>query len=131
MGESALKEVIKTGVVALVAAALQMGTDHLLTERTKQSRRSAALEAHAALLSELSTASALWEALAYDGEHAVIRTRLAVRMCAVRVASIPLEWQDKWHYWDLLDDLTAALGEDTPDGLRVQLRRITALSPPA
>lgn len=131
VGESALKEVVKTGVVALVAAALQMGIDRVLTERTKQSRHSAAREAHAALLAELSTASALWEAPAYDGEHAVIRTRLAVRMCAVRVGSIPLEWQDKWHYWDLLDDLNSALNEETPDGLRVQLRRITALSPPA
>jgi hypothetical protein len=49
---------------------------------------------------------------------------------AVRVASIPVRWQDKWHYWDLLDDLTAALGQSTPDGLRIQLRKIAALPPP-
>ncbi|MCG8926984.1 hypothetical protein [Lentzea sp. CC55] len=131
VGESVVKEVIKTGVIALVAAALQMGADRVLTEHTKQSRHSAAREAHAALLAELSTASALWEAPAYDGEHVVIRMRLAVRMCAVRVASIPLKWQDKWRYWDLLDELAAALNKDTPDGFRVQLRKITTLSPPA
>lgn len=130
VSESAIKEVIKTGVVALVAAALQMAGDRALTERSKRSKHNAARQAHAALLAELSTAGALWEEPAYDGEHVVVRTRLALRMCAVRVASIPLEWQDKWHYWDLLDDLAAALGEATADGLRIQTRRITALSPP-
>jgi hypothetical protein len=131
VGESVLKEVIKTAVIALVAAALQMGTDHMLAQRTKQSQSSAARKAHDALLLELSTASALWEEPAYEGEHAIIRIKLAVRMCVVRVASIPLEWRDKWHYWDLLDQITAALGEDTPHSLWAQQRRITALSPPA
>ncbi|MEU7478219.1 hypothetical protein AB0A63_19700 [Lentzea sp. NPDC042327] len=131
VSESVLKEVVKTGVVALVAAALQMSVDHVLGKRTRQGRHSAARDEHAALVSELSAAESLWEAPAYDGEHAVVRTRVAVRMCAVRVASIPLEWREKWRYWDLLDELTAALAEDTPDRLRVGLRRITALSPPA
>ncbi|HEX6341972.1 hypothetical protein [Umezawaea sp.] len=131
VGESALKEAVKTGVVVLVAAALQVGADHVLAGRTGSGKRAAAGEAHAALLAELSTASRLWEPPAYDGEAVVVRTRLAVRACAVRVASIPLEWPDKWFYWDLLDDLAAALEEDAPDGLLVVARRITALSPPA
>lgn len=130
VGESVIKEVIKTAVVALVAATLQMGTDRLLAERTGQSKRDTAQRAHDELLSELSAADALWKQPAYDGEHAVIRTRLAVRMCAVRVASIPLEWPEKWQYWDLLDDLTSSLGEQKPDGFQVQLRRIAALRPP-
>ncbi|GAA2693154.1 MULTISPECIES: hypothetical protein [Actinosynnema] len=130
VGESVLKEVVKTGVVALVAAALQVGADHVRARGTERGRRDTAREAHTALLAELPAASGLWEVPAYEGEHTVIRTRLAVRMCAVRVASIPLDWQDKWPYWDLLDDLTAALSESTPDRFRVQLRRLTALTPP-
>ncbi|MET9224590.1 hypothetical protein [Lentzea sp. NPDC003310] len=130
VGESALKEVVKTAVIALVAAALQMGADRLVAGRTEQSQRDTAQRAHDALLSELSAASALWQPPAYDGEHVVIRTRLAVRVCAVRVASIPLEWRDKWRYWDLLDDLGATLGEKEDDGFQVQLRRLAALRPP-
>ncbi|NKE60578.1 hypothetical protein FXN61_28840 [Lentzea sp. PSKA42] len=71
VGESVVKEVIKTAVIALVAAALQMSADHVRIQRDKSTQRSLAREAHAALLSDLSIAGILWEEPAYEGEHAI------------------------------------------------------------
>lgn len=131
VGESVLKEIIKTAVVALVAAALQLAANRAFDQRTKRNPHSIAREAHDVLLADLPQAHALWGEPAYDGEHAVIRIRLAIRCCAARVASIPLDWRDKRQYWNLLDAITNALNEDSPAELASLLRRITVLSPPA
>ncbi|MGH3769618.1 MAG: hypothetical protein ACRDTX_31480 [Pseudonocardiaceae bacterium] len=131
VGDSVLKEVIKTAVVALVAAALQLAVNHALDQRTKRDPCAVACTAHAALLADLPQAHALWGKPVYEGEHVVIRIRLAIRCCAARIASIPLDWPDKRRYWDLLDAITNALNEDSPAELDSLLRKITALSPPA
>ncbi|GHH42324.1 hypothetical protein [Lentzea cavernae] len=131
VSESVVKEVVKTAVIALVAASLQMSSDHLKAKPDKGKEFVAARQAHAALLADLKSAGVLWEEPAFDGEHAIIRIRLAVHMCVARVASIPLVWKDKWHYWDALDDVTAALKASTSDELSVKVRRLAALRPPA
>ncbi|MEU4744265.1 hypothetical protein AB0G02_27900 [Actinosynnema sp. NPDC023658] len=131
VGESVVKEVVKTAVIALVAAALQASADHVRARRDGQTRRAAAQAAHAALLADLAVADSLWAEPAYEGEHAVTRVRLAVRACAARITSVPLDWPDKWQYWDLLDDVAAALDRATPAELRSQVRRLRAFGPPA
>ncbi|MFT7839218.1 hypothetical protein Q5530_24000 [Saccharothrix sp. BKS2] len=128
--ESVVKEVVKTAVVALVAAALQLGAEQVRSRRAEDARRVTARDAHEALLTELAIAGTLWQPPAYEGEHGVLRIRLAVRACVVRVATIPLDWPEKWVYWDVLDDVNAALHAPSPDGLALQLRRLTALPPP-
>lgn len=130
VSESVVKEVVKTAVIMLVGAALQLGADQVRVRRDQQDERDAAREAHAALLSDLAGASTLWQEPAFEGDHAVTRLRLATRMCAARVASIPLEWQDKWQYWDLLDEIAAALATDTPHVLAILMRQLKALTPP-
>ncbi|WP_116040810.1 hypothetical protein [Amycolatopsis palatopharyngis] len=129
--EPVVKEVIKTAVVGLVAAALQLAANHALGERAKRDRATVAGNAHAALLADLPQAHALWDAPAYDGEHVVLRTRIGIRCCVARVASIPLDWPDKRRYWDLLDAVNAALNEESPADLARLLRTLAALRPPA
>jgi hypothetical protein len=129
--ESVVKEVVKTAVVALVAAALQLGVEHVRSHRAEEARRATARDAHHALLTDLATAGTLWQPPVYEAEHGVLRIRLAVRACVVRVATIPLGWSDKWTYWDILDDVNAALHAPDPGGLASQVRRLSALAPPA
>ncbi|MER7113467.1 hypothetical protein ACWGPQ_04160 [Saccharomonospora azurea] len=131
VGESALTEVVKAGVVALVAAALQLAAVHALDQPGRRDPHTAAREAHTALLADLAEAHVLWEEPAYDAEHAVVRIRLGVRCCAARITSLVLAWQDKQRYWELLDQLTEALAVDSRTEVTVLTRRIAALSPPA
>ncbi|WP_236794522.1 hypothetical protein [Amycolatopsis sp. GM8] len=126
-GESVLKEIIKAGVVMLVAAALQGAADRVREGRPGTDAR----EAHAALLADLPQAHALWERPSYQGEHTVLRIRLGIRCCAARIATISLEWQDKQAYWALLDATVEALRADSPAELAPLPSRLSALRPPA
>ncbi|MDQ3576511.1 MAG: hypothetical protein M3443_02700 [Actinomycetota bacterium] len=119
-GESVVNEVVKAGIIALVTVALVAPT----------SRDSRVVDAHDALLTELAEAGGLARKPAYHGEHAVIRIKLHLRCGAARLASIPSVWADKQRYWDLLDEVTAALDQWRPDTLDHSLHQLRALTPP-
>lgn len=130
VGDSVVKEVIKTAVIALAAAALQLAADHVSDRRAQRDPHVVAREAHAALLAELPQAHALWGEPAYDGEHTVIRIKIEIRCCIARVASVPLHWPDKRRYWNLLDEIGTALTTDSPAELAALLGKLRALQPP-
>lgn len=128
VGESMVKEVIKAAVVTLVAFALQGAANRVKEHYLAPDND--LRETHRALLEELRNAQFLVEEPHYEGEHAVVRIRLAVRCGVVRVALITSDWESKQRYWALLDDLDHAIGRGRRDDLaRVQVK-LQAFPPP-
>lgn len=130
VGDPVVSEAIKTGVIALVALALQQTVDAVRGWQLEQDPHLVAREAHAALLTEIRAAEALKEPPAYPGEHAVLRFRLEVRCARARVASLPLEWDEKTQYWLELDHLIIALDRGSLSAFDPLHRRLQALPPP-
>lgn len=130
VGDPVVSEAIKTGVIALVALALQQTVDAIRTWQTEQDPYVVARKAHTALLTEILAAEALTKTPAYQGEHAVLRFRLEVRCARARVASLPLEWSEKTQYWLELDHLILALDRGSLTTLPPLHRRLEALTPP-
>lgn len=127
VGESVVKEVVKAALTALVAVAL----DQVVLRLRDRARTSSARAAHEALLGELAAAATgLTGEPAYDGEDVVLRTRLLIRCGALRVALVPLAWEDKRRCWELLDNIATHLDEDNPRRLARDLRKLRALTPP-
>lgn len=127
VGDPVVNEMVKAGVIALVALALQSVADIVLAKR--EERRPERL-AHDALLRELPVAESLNHEPAYRGEHAVVRMALLVRCCAARVAMISLDWDDSLLYWQLLDEITIAVNHPHPNTFSRLHRRLRALAPP-
>ena len=130
VGDSVMSEVIKTGVIALVAQALQHAVDTVREWQTEHDPYVVAHEAHTALLSDLLAAQTLTKTPAYEGEHAVLRFKLEVRCARARVASLPLAWEDKTQYWLALDDIATALDHESATALPGLQRRLWSLTPP-
>lgn len=130
VGDPVIDEVVKAGVIALVAVALQYAADSVRDRHRRRDPYTVAREAHEALLTELPAAEALEDVPAYDGEHTVIRTRLSIRCSAARMASIPLVWSDKRRYWEILDEIADALDRRSPGTLTHVRRKLRTLYPP-
>lgn len=125
VGESVVKEVVKTAVIALVAAGVKVVTDRLRGTRDPGD----ADDAHAALLADLHDVRS--PEPAYTGEHAILRLKLEVHCCTAKIASIPVDWPDKHAYWSLLTEIVEAAKSDRVADLRVLRRKLQALRPPA
>ncbi|GAA4550961.1 hypothetical protein [Amycolatopsis samaneae] len=124
----AVKGVVKAGIIALVAVALQRVADGVRDRG--RGPYAAARAAHDALLDELTAAQALSGPPAYAGEPVVVRVRLAVRIGSARIASLSLDWQEKQQYWAILGEAEEAVGSDRLDALARTLRTLRALTPP-
>ncbi|TWD82382.1 hypothetical protein FB561_3512 [Kribbella amoyensis] len=129
VGDPVAAEVIKAGVIALVALSLQEASDAVRTWRQEHNPYVLARQAHEVLLTELAASGDLTDAVpAYEGEREVVRFRLELRCTNARLASLPITWPAKHQYWQTLDDLATALADDRPvDPIR---RRLLALIPP-
>ncbi|WP_157979935.1 hypothetical protein [Kribbella monticola] len=120
-----LDEAVKTGILALVATALQRPVD-----RTRRDPYAEAQRAHENLLDELTLARNLTKTPAYEGEHAILRFRLQVRCASARVSSLPLNWPAKEQYWQTLDQIALALDHDSPKSLILIRRKLEATPVP-
>ncbi|SFB40224.1 hypothetical protein SAMN05216266_11057 [Amycolatopsis marina] len=129
VGEPVIKEVVKAGIVALVAMTLQRTADAVRDRRPDP--YVAARAEHAALLEELAAARCLDDQPAYEGEHTVVGIRLAVRCGTARIASITIDWKEKQQYWAVLDEITDAVGQHAPPALARLQRTLRALTPPS
>jgi hypothetical protein len=130
VADSVVDEVVKAGVIALVAVSLQSVAEVVQARREEHKPTRLAREAHEALLSELPVAESLNHDPAYRGEHAVVRLSLLVRCCAARVAMISLDWDDSPLYWQLLDDIEIAVNHPHPNTFAGLHRKLGALAPP-
>jgi hypothetical protein len=131
VGDSVIKEVIKAGLIALVAVALQNAIDSIRERRRARNPYVTARAAHAALVNELLIAEGLNKEPAYEGEHTVIKIRLMIRCCAARIASISLAWKDTQQYWSLLDEIEADADKQPPSTLASVRRKLQILTPPS
>jgi hypothetical protein len=129
VGDPVMNEAIKTGVIALVALALQQFADLVAAARDRDADQTLAAEAHAALLAELTAAASLADVPAYDGEHAVLRFRLELRCARARVAVLPLTWPEKEQYWLELDQVLRSLHNAEFTDFDVQRRVLRELTP--
>jgi hypothetical protein len=130
VGDSVLSEAIKTGVIALVAIALQQGVDITREWQKDHDPYAVAQRMHGALLEELSLARNLSKSPAYAGEHTVIEFRLQLRCATARITSLPLEWEHKQEYWLILDQIALALDHQTPKTLILLHRKLQTIPPP-
>jgi hypothetical protein len=128
VGDSVLAEAVKTGIIALVALALQQIVDGARERHAAHDPYAVAKRAHEDLLDELTLARNLTKSPAYQGEHVVLRFRLQVRCASARVASLPLDWPDKDQYWLILDQIALALDHDSPKSL-ILIRRSLEATP--
>jgi hypothetical protein len=130
VGDSVLAEALKTGIIALVAIALQQVVDGAREWRAANDPYAVAKRAREDLLAELTLAKNLTKSPAYEGEHVVLRFRLQVRCATARVSSIPLDWPDKDQYLLMLDQIAGALDNGTPRTLILIRRKLEATPVP-
>jgi hypothetical protein len=130
VGDSVLAEAIKTGIIALVAIALQQVVDGARDWHAEHEPHAVAQRAREDLLTELTLAKNLTKTPAYEGEHVVLRFRLQIRCASARVSSLPLDWPDKDQYWLLLDQIALALDHDSPKSLILIRRKLEATPVP-
>ncbi|TDU88212.1 hypothetical protein EV138_1754 [Kribbella voronezhensis] len=130
VGDSVLAEAVKTGIIALVALALQQVVDGARERRAADDPYAVARRAREELLEELTLARNLTKTPAYEGEHVILRFRLQVRCASARVSSLPLEWPDKEQYWLILDQIALALDHDSPKSLILIRRKLEATPVP-
>jgi len=127
VGESIVKEVVKAGITALIALALQQTAEGVRDHHRERDPETLTDKAHAALIDDLSAAQTLWKEPAYNGEHTVIQVRLAIRCCTMRAVSISLTWKDKQQYWRLLEEIPATLTRSSSDALLALQRKLATL----
>ncbi|MEV6874506.1 hypothetical protein [Amycolatopsis sp. NPDC051128] len=128
VGDTIVKEVVKAAITALVALALQRTVRGVLAHG--DDLRTTARAAHTALVDELSVITALCDTPAYEGEHTVLRVRLAVRCAIARIATTSVPWNRKQEYWAVLDEITRKLANDPPTTLLHLQRKVRAFTPP-
>ncbi|QNE21195.1 hypothetical protein F1D05_28905 [Kribbella qitaiheensis] len=130
VGDPMVAEAIKTGIIALVAVALQQAVDGARAWQETHDQYAVAQQAREELLAELQLAKNLTKDPAYENEHLVLRFRLEIRCASARVSSVPLDWPDKEQYLLVLDQVTSALDNGTPKSLILIRRKLEATPTP-
>ena len=108
--------VVRAALAVLAALTLERAADLVREPHETGDPSTQARAAHEALLRDLpDTDTDTWP-------RTVTRAAVLIRVCAARIALIPLEWTDKHAYWDLLDRITTATEHaETVTGLRGDL----------
>jgi len=106
--------VVRAALAVLAALTLERAADLVREPHETGDPSTQARAAHEALLRDLPDTDAR--------PRTVTRAAVLIRVYAARITLIPLEWTEKYAYWDLLDRITTATEHaKTVTGLRDEL----------